>query len=176
MGQTSCRLAIVAEQKDLEALQWRASLNNPGDREALLANPDAIELPLSQIENGHVFVAERDGVTVGFAAVLPRDDGQMDLDALFVEPDAWQQGIRKILLSRCAEAARTHGAGALHVVGNPHAKGFYRTCGFRPDRDGRDPLRGRFVPSNAGLARCEQVLRRCPTRELSAEAGSGRDA
>ena len=130
-GTPSVRLAMVVEQKELEALQWRASLNNAGDREALLANPDAIELPLSQIESGLVFVAEKAGVTVGFAAVLPREDGQMELDALFVEPSMWRQGIGKVLLDRCVEAARTHGAVALHVVGNPHAEGFYRSCGFQ---------------------------------------------
>jgi GNAT superfamily N-acetyltransferase len=129
-GTTVCRLATGAEQKALEALQWRASLNNPGDRAALLANPDAIELPLAQIDNGQVFVAERAGVMLGFAAVLPREDGQMELDALFVEPFAWKQGIGRILLTRCLDAVRASGARTLHVVGNPHAEGFYRACGF----------------------------------------------
>jgi len=56
MRQVTIRPAVVSEQKSLEALQWRASLNNPGDREALLTNRDAIELPLPQIEDGGVFV------------------------------------------------------------------------------------------------------------------------
>jgi len=42
------RTAAVAEQRALEALQLRASLTNDGDREALLANPDAINVPLEQ--------------------------------------------------------------------------------------------------------------------------------
>jgi hypothetical protein len=53
------RCADVSEQKQLEALQWRASLTNEGDRDALLANPDAIELPVAQIAAGGVFVAEQ---------------------------------------------------------------------------------------------------------------------
>ena len=76
-----------------DALQWRASLGNPGDRDALLANPDAIALPIEQIENGCVFVAERDGDVAGFAAVVPRSDGGAELDALFVEPHLWNRGI-----------------------------------------------------------------------------------
>jgi hypothetical protein len=36
------RSALLSEQKQLEALQLRASLSNEGDRDALLANPDAI--------------------------------------------------------------------------------------------------------------------------------------
>jgi N-acetylglutamate synthase-like GNAT family acetyltransferase len=124
------RSARASEQKDLEALQWRASLNNPGDREALLAHPDAIELPLEQIAEGRVFVAETANTVVGFAAVLPRDDGDAELDALFVEPDRWRQGLGKALVEHCALAARALGSEALHVIGNPHAEGFYRACGF----------------------------------------------
>jgi Acetyltransferase (GNAT) family len=82
----SIRAAVTSERKALEALQVRASRNNADDREALLANPDAIALPLEQIAGGLVFVAERDGAIVGFAAVLPRQDGGAELDGLFVEP------------------------------------------------------------------------------------------
>jgi GNAT superfamily N-acetyltransferase len=124
------RIAATAEQTALEALQWRASLNNPGDRDALLANPDAIELPLDQIAAGRVFIAERHGVIAGFAAVLSRVDGQIELDGLFVEPTMWKCGVGRSLVEHCAEFARARGAAALHVVGNPHAKNFYSACGF----------------------------------------------
>jgi GNAT superfamily N-acetyltransferase len=120
-----------ADERDLlEALQWRASLNNPGDREALLANPDAIHLPLEQIERGQVVVVEDAGVVTGFAAVLPRADGDLDLDALFVEPGDWRRGYGRALVEHCAGLARAQGAAALRVVGNPHAERFYTRCGF----------------------------------------------
>lgn len=130
-NEVTVRTAVVSEQKQLEALQWRASLNNPGDRDALLAHADAIELPLEQIEDGGVFVAEVAGAAMGFAAILPREDGDFELDALFVEPGAWRQGIGRALVEHCAAAARAAGAESLHVVGNPHAEGFYSACGFK---------------------------------------------
>jgi hypothetical protein len=65
------RLALASEPRALEALQMRASLANPGDRE---------------------------GVVQGFAAILPREDGDVELDALFVEPNTWRRG--------CGRAAR----------------------------------------------------------------------
>jgi N-acetylglutamate synthase-like GNAT family acetyltransferase len=105
-------------------------LNNPGDREAILANPDAIELPPAQIADGHVFVAECDGTVAGFAAVVPRDSAAMDLDALFVEPALWRQGIGRVLIDHCVDFAGRQGMTALHVIGNPHAEHFYRACGF----------------------------------------------
>jgi len=130
-SQISIRAARPDEQHMLESLQWRASLSNRGDRDALLANPDAIALPLEQIAEGCVFVAERDGVVAGFAALLSRPDGGAELDALFVEPDLWKRGIGRQLVDHIAEVARARSASFLHVVGNPHAEGFYVSCGFR---------------------------------------------
>jgi len=127
--QVSIRPARPDDHTMLESLQRRASLANTGDRDALLANPDAIALPIEQIAAGCVFVAERDGVVAGFAAVVPRPDGGAELDALFVEPHLWKQGIGRRLVDHVADVAHVK-ASFLHVIGNPHAEGFYRSCGF----------------------------------------------
>src|SRR6476659_6181481 len=105
MSAVVIRTALPAERLRLEALQWRASLANSGDRDSLLANPDAISLPIEQIVDGHVFVAERHGVIVGFAAVLPRPDGDAELDALFVEPSLWKGGVGRLLVEHCTDVA-----------------------------------------------------------------------
>ena len=131
MSDIVIRPALQGERSSLEALQWRASLANPGDRDSLLANPDAIALPDEQIADGHVLVAQLDGVIVGFAAVLPRPDGNAELDALFVEPSLWKRGVGRLLVDHCADLARGRASRLLHVVGNPHAEGFYTSCGFR---------------------------------------------
>ncbi|HEX6976233.1 MAG TPA: GNAT family N-acetyltransferase [Vicinamibacterales bacterium] len=126
----SIRWARTDERTALESLQRRASLNNPGDRDALLAHPDAIALPVEQIASQCVFVAERDGVVVGFAAVIMRADDGAELDALFVEPELWKHGIGRRLVEQASNVARDRSATFLHVIGNPHAEGFYRSCGF----------------------------------------------
>jgi GNAT superfamily N-acetyltransferase len=123
-------LAKRSERRALEELQTRASLKNPGDREAILANPDAIQIPDSQIENEQIFVAERNGAISGFAAILPRDDGDIELDGLFVEPEQWNTGVGRMLVSACSSRAKSLGAKRLCVAGNPHAEGFYIACGF----------------------------------------------
>ena len=124
------RSAFVSECASLEALQWRASLQNSKYREALLKNPDAIVLPVEQIIEGRVFVAEQDGEILGFYAVLPREDGNTELDGLFVEPNVWRQGIGSELVDHSCALAKRAGARYLHVVGNPQAESFYRACGF----------------------------------------------
>lgn len=129
-GRIDIRTAQASEKRLLEELQRRASLANPGDREALLANPDAIELPAEQIESGLVFVAEKDGVPQGFSALLRRADGDFDLDGLFVEPQLWRAGIGRALVCHAAAAARSANAKGLFVIGNPHAARFYEAMGF----------------------------------------------
>ncbi|MGE0161307.1 MAG: GNAT family N-acetyltransferase [Gemmatimonadales bacterium] len=124
------RVGSPSEKERLEELQRRASLENAGDRASLLAHPDAIEVPREQLESGSVVVAESEGVVVGFAAVVRRDDGDAELDALFVEPGLWKRGIGRHLVTHCAILAESRGAASLHVVGNPHAQGFYTACGF----------------------------------------------
>jgi GNAT superfamily N-acetyltransferase len=124
------RPAVPAERQALEALQLRASLGNEGDRDALLRHPDAIDLPIEQIEAGAVYVVEWEGTPVGFSAILPREDGDMELEALFVEPGSQRLGIGKKLVQHCAEIARSKGSTTLHVIGNLHAEQFYLACGF----------------------------------------------
>ena len=125
------RPARTDERKMLESLQRRASLGNQGDRDALLAHPDAIVLPIEQLVEGNVFVADDDGTVVGFAAVIPRPDGDAELDALFVEPHLWKKGIGRLLVDHVSNIARVRAANVLHVIGNPHAEDFYISCGFR---------------------------------------------
>jgi GNAT superfamily N-acetyltransferase len=124
------RPAIPADRQALEALQLRASLGNEGDRETLLRHPDAIDLPLEQIIAGAVFVLEQNGAVAGFSAIMAREDGDTELDALFVEPGIQRQGVGRRLVEHCAEIARSKGSTTLHVIGNPHAEQFYLACGF----------------------------------------------
>ncbi len=124
------RQADPAERAMLESLQLRASLAWEEHREALLADPDSVELPLKQIEESRVCVAQADGEILGFSVVLPRVDGDVELDGLFVEPRAWRKGIGRALVEEALRRAVLEGAWALHVVANPRAEQFYVACGF----------------------------------------------
>lgn len=130
MEAVKIRNAVVQEKAALEDLQLRASLTNEGDREALLAHPDAIDLPVAQIASGDVFVLELSGHIAGFAALQARADGDAELDSLFVEPEIRRRGVGRLLVEHCAQIALTRGCDALHVIGNPHAEQFYLSCGF----------------------------------------------
>jgi GNAT superfamily N-acetyltransferase len=128
----STRPATIGERDALEALQWRASLVWEEYRDALLAHPDAIELPVEQIVEWRTIVAELEGRIVGFAVVLPRDDGGAELDGLFVEPSVWRAGVGTRLIREAEILAAAGGAKFLHVIANPLAEGFYLSRGFVP--------------------------------------------
>ena len=122
------RRAESHEHDALEELQRRASLALPDFREQLLANPDAIELPIEQIVLRQVLVAELDGRVAGFAAVLI-DEREAELDGLFVEPELWRRGVGRALADAATHAARRRGL-SLRVVASVAARGFYERCGF----------------------------------------------
>ena len=124
------RLAVPAERRALEDLQRRASLMSEEDRDALLAHPDAIELPLEQITDGRTIVAEEVGELLGFAVVLRREDGDAELDGLFVDPPQWRHGIGRALVEQAERIATRDGASSLWVTANTRALEFYGACGF----------------------------------------------
>jgi GNAT superfamily N-acetyltransferase len=124
------RPARPDERQALEDLQRRASLVWDAYRAQLLAHPEAIHLPADQIAAGGVCVAESSGDILGFSVVLPRDDGDAELDGLFVEPSAWRNGIGRALVEAASRRAACDGALALHVTSNPLAEEFYHACGF----------------------------------------------
>lgn len=130
MGNEVIRRAELSERKSLEELERRAGLANPGDREAILAHPEVIEVPPEQIVSGDVFVLESNGIVAGFASVKQRPDGDTDLDGLFVEPEMQRRGLGRLLVDHCCGIARVRGSRYLYVIGNPHAEAFYKACGF----------------------------------------------
>ena len=122
------RPARPNERLDLEELMHRASTAIPDYREQLLENPEAIVLPMEQIERGQVIVAEGVKGTAGFEVLVIEDD-QAELDGLFVEPHLWRRGVGKALVDLAVHKARLAGLG-LTVVAAPGAKRFYEKCGF----------------------------------------------
>ncbi len=122
------RPARASERFVLQELQRRSSLVHTDTRAALLADPGLIDLPAWHI--AHTLVAERAGVPLGFAVVLPRTDGAAELDGLFVDAGRWREGVGAALIAAAVEAAQDMGAATLHVIANLNALAFYRASGF----------------------------------------------
>jgi GNAT superfamily N-acetyltransferase len=133
------RKARPDERSALIELMRRASLVWADTRADLLASPEVIDIPAAQIEAGQVIVAE-DGPLLGFSAILPRSDGDIELDGMFTEPDYFRKGIGSALVQAVMKESRSLGARAIHVVANRNVLGFYEAVGFRSVGEIATPL------------------------------------
>jgi GNAT superfamily N-acetyltransferase len=124
------RPARPEDQPALLAIVWATVMDSDSDREALLARPELVEVPVEHLAPATGVVVEIDGAPVGFATVLPRPDGEAELDGLFVLPERQRLGLGRALVAGAAELGRAMGARVLHVVANEDANAFYRAVGF----------------------------------------------
>lgn len=124
------RAAKAADQPELLAIVWKTVMASERDRETLLAHPEAVQVPVDQLTPETACVADAAGTLAGFAVVLPRPDGDAELDGLFVDPAMQRLGIGRRLVEQTKELARAMGASKLHVVANDDALAFYRSVGF----------------------------------------------
>ena len=137
------RNAIPADIGTLRDLFRRSSLTNDDDRENLLANPDALELSGTSVQEGRTRVAvTTDGRIVGFVTPLVVRDA-FELEDLFVDPDWMRQGVGRALVRDVVGAARRRGLARIEVVANRHALGFYEKAGFAVERE----VETRFGPT-----------------------------
>ena len=126
------RLATSDDLPALKDLFRRSSLSNEGDRQNLLAHPDALEFSGRAVEEGRVRVAVIDDRVVGFATVLVT--GQIgELDDLFVDPDWMRRGIATALVLDALARAREQEVTRIDVTANGHSLGFYMSVGFISD-------------------------------------------
>ena len=104
-------------------------------RDWVAAHPEFIDQACEelsvQIPAGLVRVAEEFGEIVGFSALLPADDGSVDIDGLFVAPDHLRAGVGTALVADIVERMRRDGVERLTVLANPNALPFYERVGFR---------------------------------------------
>ena len=130
VGVLRIRNAWATEAPLLEALQRRSSDVWEEYRQQLAANPDAIELPQTFIDNGWVRVAvDATETPLGFSAVVPTNHRVHELDGLFVEPAHMSSGVGRALVEDAAARATDQDADALEVTAGP-AQAFYERVGF----------------------------------------------
>jgi GNAT superfamily N-acetyltransferase len=71
-----------------------------------------------------------DGTIVGFATTRQADPGVLELDGLFVDPDAMRMGVARQLILRIAREAEGEDVARIDVTANRHVLGFYDAVGF----------------------------------------------
>src|SRR3954451_11886136 len=130
MSTFSVRDAEPGDEPALARIFRRASLSNAGDRDALLGHPEALTLPDDVLASGRTRVAtSADGTVVGFARTRPTDRGVLELEDLFVDPDAMGRGVARQLILRIVTEAASEDVVRIDVTANCHARGFFPAGG-----------------------------------------------
>ncbi len=109
----------------LREVAYAAKLHWGYDEQLVRSWSDGLDLPAEAVQ----WVAEEDGRVVGWAAILPPEDGVCLLDDLWVDPAAMGHGAGRSLFDTAAGRARELGARALEWAADPHAVGFYEHVG-----------------------------------------------
>jgi len=84
-------------------------------------------------KGGRVFMAIKDGVAVGCAALLKMDDGGYEVAKMTVSETLRGSGLGRMLMQRCIDAGAEMGARRLYLETNSSlgpALGLYRAMGF----------------------------------------------
>src|SRR5690349_4627143 len=124
------RTAVAADLPALQEIYRTASLSNVNDAPLLLARPEFLVFGGEGIAAGRTLAAESAGQVVGFATITAAEDGEAELEDLFVDPGWRRRGIARRLVTQVVVLARRAGRRRLWVVANPHALAFYRMVGF----------------------------------------------
>ena len=96
----------------------------------------------------HLFyVAEAAGSVVGFYALIELSAQEMELEALFVEPEHIGHGYGRRLIEHAKATARVLGPSSLIIQGDPNAETFYLAAGGKRTGERESgSIAGRYLP------------------------------
>jgi GNAT superfamily N-acetyltransferase len=137
----------------------------------------SLDLSPGRLATAHAFVAEADGRAVGWAEVLPPQDGVCVLEHLWVEPGSMRRGVGSRLFRHAAGRARELGAASMEWEAEPARARLLRPDGRRAGGHG-DVRVGPGAPGHGRLTR-SVIQPTSPMRDDAADAalrGGPRDA
>lgn len=142
MTDVTVRPAVAADVDgvcDIAARGWTAAYGDFLPRSVIDAamarwyDPDGVAARVAG--DGAFFVADDDGV-IGYVSGVPADDDpdEVVLEAIYVDPDRWGEGVGSRLLRRFETWCRDRGRPSVRfrvLAGNDLAPPFYRSHGYR---------------------------------------------
>jgi len=144
------RQAVLDDAEILSNLAIRSKAHWGYSREFMQACIDELSVSPAHIEDNdfHYMVAVVDEKIVGFYELEDISGDEIELGALFVEPDHIGTGVGKALIESAKHHAVTLGASKLNIQGDPNAERFYRKAGCEPTGSKEsESIPGRFLPT-----------------------------
>jgi GNAT superfamily N-acetyltransferase len=100
----------------------------------------------AQVVGRRTHVVEEAGAIVGFYTLLPRAEGEGELEHLFVDPGSLRRGVGAALFRHACALAVELGWPRLVIQSDPNAAGFYQAMGARLERHIPSSIPGRTIP------------------------------
>lgn len=95
----------------------------------------------------HYIVAADGEALLGYYAIAPLDAARVELEALFVEPEAIGTGIGRMLFIDAGRRAQADGATKMIIQADPYARRFYEDGGARLlGERASESIAGRMLP------------------------------
>lgn len=129
-GELIIRAGLATDLPTLDAIARAAKAHWGYSAAQLAAWHDDLTTRAESLRARPLFVAQRDGVPVGFVQVAT-DTAPWEIWALWIEPSRMRRGIGRALLERAMDLAAAAGQTELAIDADPHALAFYRACGAR---------------------------------------------
>ena len=144
MDAVRLRRALPTEAHAISDLAYRSKAYWGYDQAFLDRVRTQLTIRPERIRDGHVVVAERGGVLLGFYQVggEPPDGELMDL---FIEPDVIGAGLGRRLWEHAVQRARERGYRSLSLESDPNAEPFYLHMGASRIGE-REVSPGRWLP------------------------------
>ena len=131
----------------LSDLAFRAKASWGYSDEFMAACRGELVVTVEDVHTLDVFVLERAGRVQGYYALEPCGDGEVEMVALFVEPELNGQGHGKTLVEHAKELASSQEYRSIVIQSDPYAEPFYRSCGaVRIGTRPSDSIPGRQLP------------------------------
>ncbi len=126
------RRAEPGEVEALAALSLRSKAYWGYDEAFMVATAPELALSPEQLARYPAHVLEAEGRLAGFYLLEPVNEREVELSALFVEPDAIGWGYGRRLMEHAIARAKRLGFRAMLIPSDPNAEPFYRAMGAEP--------------------------------------------
>lgn len=143
------RAAATEEAESLTALSMRSKAYWGYDPAFIAACADELRIDADDLSDPEQVwrVAESGDRLAGVYGLVPVDDEEVELAALFVEPGDIGSGIGRLLVDDATAFARARGFSKIVIQGDPNAEGFYLAIGARRAGERESgSIPGRFLP------------------------------
>jgi len=148
-GNSTIRAAVHSEATAISSLAMRSKAHWGYSDEFMQACREELTYSKSEIESEHYefFLCEAECRIAGFYALKLTGSGDVELEALFVEPEMIGCGFGRRLIEHAKAKASNLGVRQIIVQGDPNAESFYEAAGgVRAGRRKSSSIPGRFLP------------------------------